>query len=61
MKFGDLEINEYTIFIICITIFMSILVITGSNESIEKEKTKQIQTQQNIIIEERGNDNGTNN
>lgn len=61
MKFGDLEINECTIFIICITIFMSILVITGSNESIEKEKTKQIQTQQNIIIEERGNDNGTNN
>lgn len=61
MEFGDFEISEWCIMIICFAALMIILVICGSNESIEKEKTKQIQIQQNILIEERGNNNGTNN
>lgn len=61
MEFGDFEISEWCIMIICFAALMITLVICGSNESIEKEKTKQIQIQQNILIEERGNINGTNN
>lgn len=61
MEFGDFEISEWCIMIICFAALMITLVICGSNESIEKEKTKQIQIQQNILIEERGNNNGTNN
>lgn len=61
MEFGDFEISEWCIMIICFAALMITLVICGSNESIEKEKTKQLQIQQNIIIEERGNNNGTNN
>lgn len=61
MEFGDFEISEWCIMIICFAALMITLVICGSNESIEKEKTKQLQIQQNILIEERGNINGTNN
>ena len=61
MEFGDFEISEWCIMIICFAALMITLVICGSNESIEKEKTKQLQIQQNILIEERGNNNGTNN
>lgn len=61
MEFGDFEISEWCIMIICFAALMITLVICGSNESIEREKTKQIQIQQNILIEERGNNNGTNN
>ena len=61
MEFGDFEISEWCIMIICFAALMITLVICGSNDSIEKEKTKQIQIQQNILIEERGNNNGTNN
>lgn len=61
MEFGDFEISEWCIMIICFAALMITLVICGSNESIEKEKTKQIQIQQNILMEERGNINGTNN
>jgi len=61
MEFGDFEISEWTIFIICMVIFFSILTIWGYKLDIEKEKTKQVQYQYNMIIEERGNINGTNN
>ena len=61
MEFGDFEISEWCIMIICFVALMITLTICGSNETIEREKTKQLQIQQNIIIEERGNNNGTNN
>ena len=61
MEFGDFEISEWCIMIICFAALMITLVICGSNETIEREKTKQLQIQQNISIEERGNNNGTNN
>jgi len=61
MQFGDFEISEWCIMIICFAALMITLVICGSNESIEKEKTKQIQLQQNIIYERELNNNGTNN
>lgn len=61
MEYGDFEISEWAVFIICMTIFLGILTIWGSKVDIEKEKTKQAQYQYNIILEERGNNNGTNN
>ena len=61
MEFGDFEISEWTVFIIGMVIFFSILTIWGYKLDIEKEKTKQVQYQYNMIIEERGNINGTNN
>lgn len=61
MEYGDFEISEWTIFAICICIFMSVLVIWSSKVDVEREKTKQVQCQYNIILEERGNNNGTNN
>lgn len=61
MEFGDFEISEWCILIICFAALMITLVICGSNESIEREKTKQIQIQQNIIYEKELNENGTNN
>ena len=61
MEYGDFEISEWTVFIIGMVIFFSILTIWGYKLDIEKEKTKQVQYQYNMIIEERGNNNGTNN
>ena len=61
MEFGDFEISEWTVFIIGMVIFFSVLTIWGYKLDIEKEKTKQVQYQYNMIIEERGNINGTNN
>ena len=61
MEFGDFEISEWTVFIISMVIFFSILTIWSYKLDIEKEKTKQVQYQYNMIIEERGNINGTNN
>jgi len=61
MQFGDFEISEWCIMVICFAALMITLVICGSNESIEREKTKQIQLQQNIIYERELNNNGTNN
>ena len=61
MEFGDFEISEWTVFIIGMVICFSILTIWNYKLDIEKEKTKQVQYQYNMIIEERGNINGTNN
>lgn len=61
MEFGEFEIDGFAIFLICITIFLSILTICSSNETIEKEKTKQMQIQQNYVYEKEIMNNGTNN
>lgn len=61
MEYGDFEIDGFVVFLICMTIFLSILTFCSSKENIEREKTKQLQIQQNMLIEERGNNNGTNN
>lgn len=48
MNFGKLKVSEFTITVICLTLFAIFILLCGTKLDIEKEKTKQLDIQQKI-------------
>lgn len=52
MSYGKFEISEYSILLICLTIFMAVIMICSMQVDIAKEETKQLELQYSNNINE---------